>query len=90
MFFIPREGAVLRSDIADSLLKDAAQAMPTVSKLLPKLFKISGGYFSNAMMDIKGTSHRGVIPSSFEVIRGNHDKLENLVARKKVIELLNK
>jgi hypothetical protein len=89
LFFQPGDDQVLRKDIADKKIADASRAMPTVKQLNPTLFKLEGGAFSNAVMDINGKLYRGVIPSCFEFIRGVNDNINNDEARKRVISQLD-
>jgi hypothetical protein len=89
LFFQPGDGQVLRKDIADTKIADAARAMPTVKQLNPTLFENKDGAFSNAIMDINGKLYRGVIPSCFEFIRGVNDNINNDEARKRVISQLD-
>jgi hypothetical protein len=89
LFFQPGDGQVLRKDIADKKIADAARAMPTVKQLNPTLFENKDGAFSNAIMDINGKLYRGVIPSCFEFIRGVNDNINNDEARKRVISQLD-
>ena len=89
LFYQPGEGQVLRTDIAEKKVADAARAMPTLAKMLPYLFELKGGYFSHAYLEVNGTLHKGVIPSCFESIRGGNDIINNQEARKRVISFLD-
>ncbi len=88
LFYQPGEGQVLRKDIIDSKLEDAVKGMPTVAKLLPDLFEVKGDLFSNATLKISGRVYRGVIPSSFELIRGEGDSITNDNSRKIISKLI--
>lgn len=85
LFFQPGEGQVLRKDVAEQKVADAARAMPTVKQLNPQLFELKDGYFSNATMNINDKLYRGVIPSCFEFIRDVNDEISNDEAIRRVI-----
>jgi hypothetical protein len=88
LFYQPGEGQVLRKDVAEQKVADAARAMPTVKQLNPLLFELNGGYFSNATMKINDKLYRGVIPSCFEFIRDVNDEISNYKAKRSVISNL--
>ena len=87
LFYQPSEGKALK-DVAEQKVSDAARAMPTVKQLIPILFELKGGYFSNATMEIGGKLYSGVIPSCFESIRDVNDKISNDEAIKRTIGYL--
>ena len=89
LFFQPGEGQVLRKDIAERIVADAARVMPTVKQLNTQLFELKDGYFSNATMKINDKLYRGFIPSCFEFIRGQHDLIDNETAKGKLQGYLN-
>lgn len=71
-------------------LKDAARYMPTVAKLDEVLFDTNGIDGEHAyMMSDKGERLEGFIPRKLFMIKGQHDLIDNEIARKKLEGYLN-
>ena len=74
----------------DARLKDAARAMPTLKELRGDLFdsnNLSGTHVY--MKTEKGETLEGFIPSTFWLIRGQHDLIDNETAKGKLQGYLN-